>query len=77
MPARTVALSQPDEPADSLRELVRCHGAGAVLCALGGVLCEHRREMHREGLEPTATFPLRDAQRSCERLGSELQKEGL
>jgi hypothetical protein len=71
------SLPGADEPHDTLVDLVRSHGAGAVLCSLASVLCEHRKVLKTEGAEPASCQALRSIARKCDRAGDALTKEGL
>jgi hypothetical protein len=70
-------LPGSDELHATIDDLVRCHGAGAVLCTLARVLCEHRRVLRAEGAEPVSCQTIRGIARKCDRAGDTLTKEGL
>jgi hypothetical protein len=62
----------PDEPYNSLDELVLAHGAAAVLRSLGRVLRTRGRALLR--LEPESARPVRRAARSCDLRANELDE---
>jgi hypothetical protein len=70
-------LPGSDEPRATLEDLIRCHGAGSVLCTLASVLGEHRKVLRAEGAEPVSCQTVRGIARKCERAGDTLTKEGL
>jgi hypothetical protein len=66
----------PDEPAETLAELVEQHGAGVVLKALARVLYKARRKLRTEG-ELEAARALRLAATTCEAAGDALTGKEL
>lgn len=70
-------LPGSDELRATIADLVRCHGAGAILCTLASVLCDHRKVLRAEGAEPLSCQTIRSIARKCDRAGDALTKEGL
>jgi hypothetical protein len=62
----------PDEPYNSLDELVRAHGAAVVLRSLSRVLRARRLELR--SLEPDSRAPVSRAMECCEQAADELDE---